>query len=134
MEPQGDGRILARSRVLKSPGLRRHPRQPPGLLLAHLQGEQPAAQARSAGLSSLPDRIRHHGRPAPDLLRGGVLKSPPARARTSETRACPVCAGTFESAKTIRQICCSPICRKDAERKRDQARDEDRAWRAQRAK
>lgn len=46
-----------------------------------------------------------------------------------ETRACPVCAGTFESAKTIRQIYCSPICRKDAERQRDQARDEDRARR-----
>lgn len=56
-----------------------------------------------------------------------------ATARTSEDvrerRICPVCDGPFEALKTTRQIYCSPSCRKDAERRRDQARDEDRARR-----
>ncbi|MFC9916412.1 hypothetical protein [Streptomyces sp. NPDC127197] len=54
-------------------------------------------------------------------------------ARTSEDiqerRTCPVCDDPFETLKTTRQIYCSPTCRKDAERRRDQARDEDRARR-----
>lgn len=54
-------------------------------------------------------------------------------ARTSddirEQRVCPVCDGPFATLKTTRQIYCSPACRKDAERRRDQARDEDRARR-----
>ncbi|MFF7359137.1 hypothetical protein ACFZA1_42125 [Streptomyces filipinensis] len=54
-------------------------------------------------------------------------------ARTSddirEKRVCPVCGDPFATLKTTRQIYCSPACRKDAERRRDQARDEDRARR-----
>ncbi|MFB7248605.1 hypothetical protein ACFCYX_39905 [Streptomyces populi] len=54
-------------------------------------------------------------------------------ARTSDDirdqRVCLVCNGPFETLKTTRQIYCSPACRKDAERRRDQARDEDRARR-----
>jgi endogenous inhibitor of DNA gyrase (YacG/DUF329 family) len=54
-------------------------------------------------------------------------------ARTSEDirgkGTCPVCDDPFETLKTTRQIYCSPTCRKDAERRRDQARDEDRARR-----
>ncbi|MDN3061201.1 hypothetical protein ACFV4E_15295 [Streptomyces hygroscopicus] len=46
-----------------------------------------------------------------------------------ENRTCPVCEGPFEALRTVRQIYCSPTCRKDAERRRDQARDEDRARR-----
>ncbi|MER8156883.1 hypothetical protein [Streptomyces sp. NPDC094472] len=46
-----------------------------------------------------------------------------------EKRTCPVCEGPFDALRTVRQIYCSPACRKDAERRRDQARDEDRARR-----
>lgn len=57
--------------------------------------------------------------------RGAARTSEDIRAR----RVCLVCNGPFEALKTTRQIYCSPACRKDAERRRDQARDEDRARR-----
>ncbi|MER5870520.1 hypothetical protein [Streptomyces sp. NPDC002044] len=46
-----------------------------------------------------------------------------------ESRTCPVCDNTFDSPKTIRKVYCSPTCRRNAERYRDQAREQDRARR-----
>ncbi|WP_413804837.1 hypothetical protein [Streptomyces sp. OE57] len=42
---------------------------------------------------------------------------------------CPVCQGIFTANPRLRQIYCSPNCRRDAERQRNQERDEQRAIR-----
>lgn len=42
---------------------------------------------------------------------------------------CPVCQGTFTVNPRLRQVYCSPNCRRDAEKQRNQARDEQRAIR-----
>lgn len=42
---------------------------------------------------------------------------------------CPVCHGTFTANPRLRQVYCSPNCRRDAEKQRNQARDEQRAIR-----
>ncbi|MET8627824.1 hypothetical protein ABZW30_29455 [Kitasatospora sp. NPDC004669] len=46
-----------------------------------------------------------------------------------ETRTCPVRENLFQAAKTVRTVHCSMVCRRDAERRRDQALDEQRARR-----
>ncbi len=46
-----------------------------------------------------------------------------------ETRTCPVCDNPFQAGKTVRTIYCSMVCRRDAEHRRDQALDEERARR-----
>jgi len=51
------------------------------------------------------------------------------RAESLEKRACPVCDKTFEAAASTRQVYCAPECRWEADRRRGQARDEDRARR-----
>ena len=52
-----------------------------------------------------------------------------SRAAQTETRACPVCENPFEAGKTVRTIYCSAVCRREAEHRRDQALDEERARR-----
>jgi hypothetical protein len=42
---------------------------------------------------------------------------------------CPVCQCTFTVNPRLRQVYCSPNCRRDAEKQRNQARDEQRAIR-----
>ena len=42
---------------------------------------------------------------------------------------CPACQGTFTVNPRLRQVYCSPNCRRDAEKQRNQARDEQRAIR-----
>lgn len=51
------------------------------------------------------------------------------RADSLEKRACPVCDKTFEAITSTRQVYCAPECRRAADRRRGQARDEDRARR-----
>ncbi|MEU0413898.1 hypothetical protein ABZ307_39775 [Streptomyces griseorubiginosus] len=46
-----------------------------------------------------------------------------------EQRTCPTCENNFDVPKTVRRIYCSPVCRRDAERQREQERDEARARR-----
>ncbi|MER6925379.1 hypothetical protein [Streptomyces spiralis] len=42
-----------------------------------------------------------------------------------ETRPCPVCDNLFQAGKTVRTVYCSMVCRREAERRRDQALDEE---------
>ncbi|MGW3957985.1 hypothetical protein ACWEKM_45650 [Streptomyces sp. NPDC004752] len=46
-----------------------------------------------------------------------------------ETRTCPVCDNPFQAGKTVRTVYCSMVCRREAEHRRDQALDEERARR-----
>ncbi|MEU1449837.1 hypothetical protein [Streptomyces mirabilis] len=52
-----------------------------------------------------------------------------SRAAQTETRTCPVCDNPFEAGKTVRSVYCSIVCRREAEHRRDQALDEERARR-----
>ncbi|MCC9312344.1 hypothetical protein LN042_35705 [Kitasatospora sp. RB6PN24] len=46
-----------------------------------------------------------------------------------DTRVCPVCEAEFPVEKTVRRIYCGADCRLEAERRREQEREEDRARR-----
>ncbi|MEV6586847.1 hypothetical protein [Streptomyces acidicola] len=46
-----------------------------------------------------------------------------------ETRTCPVCDNPFQAGKTVRTVYCSMVCRREADHRRDQALDEERARR-----
>ncbi|MFF4732310.1 hypothetical protein ACFY3M_45085 [Streptomyces mirabilis] len=50
-----------------------------------------------------------------------------------ETRTCPVCENPFQAGKTVRTVYCSMVCRREAEHRRDQALDEERARRLDQA-
>lgn len=45
------------------------------------------------------------------------------------THTCPVCEAEFVTHPSVRQVYCSPACRIEQERRRDQARDNERARR-----
>ncbi|MFE7526666.1 hypothetical protein ACFU7Y_13170 [Kitasatospora sp. NPDC057542] len=51
-----------------------------------------------------------------------------------ETRTCPVCDDPFQAGKTVRTVYCSMVCRREAEHRRDQAPDEERARRLRQAR
>ncbi|MCZ1000813.1 hypothetical protein O1M63_26635 [Streptomyces mirabilis] len=46
-----------------------------------------------------------------------------------QTHSCPACGGDFTANPRLRQVYCSPACRRDAEKQRDRQRDEERARR-----
>jgi hypothetical protein len=46
-----------------------------------------------------------------------------------ETRTCPACENPFRAGKTVRTVYCSMVCRREAEHRRDQALDQERARR-----
>ncbi|MFL5997859.1 MAG: hypothetical protein ACJ736_26745 [Streptomyces sp.] len=52
-----------------------------------------------------------------------------SREAKTETRTCPVCENPFQVQRTVRTIYCSAVCRREAEHRRDQALDEERARR-----
>ncbi|MDH6711111.1 endogenous inhibitor of DNA gyrase (YacG/DUF329 family) [Kitasatospora sp. MAA19] len=70
-----------------------------------------------------------------DLSRKRKFCSPECRTASRrseahmETRTCPVCENPFQAGKTVRTVYCSMVCRREAEHRRDQALDEERARR-----
>jgi hypothetical protein len=48
---------------------------------------------------------------------------------TTATSTCPVCEAQFTTDPKVRRIYCSPACRTEQEKRRDQARDAERARR-----
>lgn len=56
-----------------------------------------------------------------------VAKQLPRQPAT--VRTCPVCEGEFVAGPSVRQVYCSPACRIEQERRRDRARDAERARR-----
>jgi hypothetical protein len=49
--------------------------------------------------------------------------------KTPTVRTCPVCQGEFLADPSVRQVYCSRACRSEQDRRRGQARDEERARR-----